>query len=321
MILNSGHSTKFLNDYRDGKIQKGLGLGIELDEYLLFKRKQLNIILGHDNVGKSYWFEWYMLALSSQHDLKWCIWMGENSSGQVMRDLIQMYSGKNYFDLDYKEIRRAEIKIEHWFKFVDNSKLYKPDELLNIFNSIEVDGCFIDPFTGLDRGMTHADNYNFLNNARQFCNQTNKTIYLSTHPTSESGRTTMIYPEKHEWSGHLKAPLKAHIEGGKPFLNRCDDMIVIHRLVKHDGMKFHTMVDVEKIKDRDTGGKQTELNNPILFNYNFGLGFTNLGKDAIKRNNGIVNDFKPQPLSSAMSDFDTPTQTKLKYVKPDDSPF
>lgn len=321
MILNSGHSTKFLNDYRDGKVQKGLGLGIELDDYILFKRKQLNIILGHDNVGKSYWFEWYMLSLSTQHDLKWCIWMGENSSGQVMRDLIQMYSGKNYFDLDYKEIRRYEMKIEHWFKFVDNSKLYKPEELLNIFNSIDVDGCFIDPFTGLDRGMTHADNYNFLNNARQFCNQTNKTIYLSTHPTSESGRTSMIYPAKHPWEGHLKPPLKAHIEGGKPFLNRCDDMIVIHRLVKHEGMKFQTLIDVEKIKDRDTGGKQTELNVPLMFNYNYGLGFTNGGKDAIKRKNGIVNDLVIKPLSSEMSDFDKPIQTELKYVKPDDTPF
>lgn len=323
MILNSGHSTKFLNDYRDGKIQKGLGLNIDLDNYILFKRKQLNIILGHDNVGKSYWFEWYMLALSSQHDLKWCIWMGENSSGQVMRDLIQMYSGRNYFDLEYKEIRRYEMKIEHWFKFVDNSKLYKPEQLLDIFNSIEVDGCFIDPFTGLDRGMTHADNYNFLNNARQFCNQTNKTIYLSTHPTSESGRTSMIYPPKHAWEGHLKPPLKAHIEGGKPFLNRCDDMIVIHRLVKHEGMKFETLIDVEKIKDRDTGGKQTELNVPLMFNYNYGLGFLNNGKDAIKRQNGIEHKIEIKPLSSQMSDFDKPQveQVKINYVKPDDCPF
>ena len=38
MILKEGHSTQFLNDYRDGKIQKGLGLGIELDQYLLFKQ-------------------------------------------------------------------------------------------------------------------------------------------------------------------------------------------------------------------------------------------------------------------------------------------
>jgi hypothetical protein len=285
MILPSGHSNDYLVDYKDGKIQKGLGLGISFDENLLFKRRQLNIILGHDNVGKSYWFEWYMLALSSQHDLKWTVWMGENSAGQVMRDLIQMYSGKHFKDLTYNEIRKYAMKIEYWFTFVSNEKLYKPKELLDIFDSTNADGCFIDPFTGLDRGMTHADNYEFLNTTRQFCNQTNKTVYVSTHPTSESGRTSMLYPDGHMWKGHLRAPMKAHVEGGKPFLNRCDDMIVIHRLVKHQDMKYSTMIDVEKIKDRDTGGQQTALNEPILFEFNNGLGFKLGGIDAIKRAN------------------------------------
>lgn len=283
MILKDGHSSQFLVDYRDGKIKQGLGLDCDLDNYLLFKKKQLNIILGHDNVGKSYWFEWYMLALTTKHGLKWCIWMGENSSGQVMRDLIQMYRGKPYFDLTHKEIKGAEIFIENYFKFIDNSKLYKPDEMLDLFNTVEVDGCFIDPFTGLDRGMTHADNYDFLNKSRQFCNQTGKTVYISTHPNSESGRSGMIYPQDHQWFGHLKPPLKAHIEGGKPFLNRCDDMIVVHRLVKHVDMKYFTMIDVEKIKDKDTGGQQTELNNPVMCNFNRGLGFTIGGVDPIKR--------------------------------------
>jgi hypothetical protein len=283
MILPSGHSNDYLFDYKDGKIQKGLGLGIDFDNYQLFKRRQLNIILGHDNVGKSYWFEWYMLALSSQHDLKWTVWMGENSSGQVMRDLIQMYSGKHFKDLTYGEIRKYSMKMEYWFTFISNEKLYKPNELLDLFNSTNADGCFIDPFTGLDRGMTHADNYDFLNTTRQFCNQTNKTIYVSTHPTSESGRASMVYPDSHVWKGHLRAPMKAHVEGGKPFLNRCDDMIVIHRLVKHDDMKWMTMVDVEKIKDRDTGGQQTQLNQPVLFEFNSGLGFKLGGIDAIKR--------------------------------------
>jgi hypothetical protein len=283
MILEKGHSNQYLIDYKQGKIKKGLGLGIPLDEYLLFKPKQLNIILGHDNVGKSYWFEWYMLALSSKYNLKWCLWMGENSSGQVMRDLIQMYSGIRYEILTESQILEFAEKIEGWFKFVPNHKLWSPKELLEVFRSVECDACFIDPFTGLDRGMQHSDNYEFLNYTRQFCNETGKTIYISTHPNSESGRSGMIYPQEHEWKGHLKPPLKAHIEGGKPFLNRCDDMIVIHRLVKHPSMKYVTMVDVEKIKDRDTGGQQTELNNPEMFDYNSGLGFKQGGVDPIIR--------------------------------------
>jgi len=283
MILNNGHSTEYLNQYKEGKISLGLGIGCALDDYIRFKRRQLNIVLGHDNVGKSYWMEWYFLALATNHGLKFTIWMGENSSGQVMRDLIQMYSGKQFKDLSFKELRAHEKTIEYYFKFVDNSNMYKPKDMLDIIGSTDCDVGFIDPFTGLDRGMQHSDNYEFLNQTRQFCNQLNKTLYISTHPNSESGRSGMLYPQEHKWFGHLKPPLKAHIEGGKPFLNRCDDMLVIHRLVKHPDMKYQTMIDIEKIKDRDTGGQQTELGMPLLFEFNNGLGFKIGGIDPIKR--------------------------------------
>lgn len=316
MILPYGHASHYLTDYREGRIEMGLGIGCQLDDFLRFKRKQLNIILGHDNVGKSYWFLWYMLALSTHHDLKWCIWMGENPSGKVMRDLIQMYTGKQFMDLTHKEIKRAELKIEYWFKFVDNSALYSPTKILDLFSSSNTDACFIDPFTGLDRGMAHSDNYEFMNNARMFCNQLNQTLYFSTHPNSESGRTTMIYPQDHQWFGHLKPPLKGHIEGGKPFLNRCDDMIIIHRLVKHPDMKHFTMVDVEKVKDYDTGGKQTELNVPLMFQYNYGLGFK-IGLD-----DPIVRKEKPKPEQMTLNGFEQSSFDKpSKYIKPEDTPF
>jgi len=311
MILKNGHSTQYLNDFKDGKISLGLGIGNELDNYIRWKRKQLNIVLGHDNVGKSYWMEWYFLSLSSQHDIKHTVWMGENSSGQVMRDLITMYTGKPFSDLTYNEIRRAEIKMEYWFSFVDNNKLYKPNEMLDIFLSTDSDNYFIDPFTGLDRGMSHADNYEFLNTTRQFCNQTNKTIYVSTHPNSESGRSGMIYPDGHKWAGHLKPPLKAHIEGGKPFLNRCDDMITIHRLTKHAEMFMYTLIDVEKIKDKDTGGKQTELGLPIMCDYNFGNGFKIAGVDSIKR---------PQDYKQKQIVIDTDKFSKFEKID-DNLPF
>jgi hypothetical protein len=45
------------------------------------------------------------------------------------------------------------------------------------------------------------------------------------------------------------------------------------------------MVDVEKVKDRDTGGQQTELNNSVMFDFNRGLGFKCSGFDPIKRPN------------------------------------
>lgn len=283
MILNSGHATEYLNAYKDGKIPQGLPIGCLLDDYLRFKKAQSNIILGHDNVGKTDWTIWYMLALSSQHDLKWVVWVGENNPAQVVRKLIQMYSGRPFMDLTHKEIRRYEMKMEYWFTFVDNKKLYTPDDMIDIFSNTKADGCLMDPFTGLDRSMQYADNYSFMNKTRLFCNQTDKTLYIVTHPNTESGRASMIYPQGHDWFGHLMPPMKAHIEGGKPFLNRVDDMIVIHRLTKHMDMKYMTMINVEKVKNNETGGEQTLKDRPVMFNFNHGLGYREGLNDCIKR--------------------------------------
>lgn len=274
MQNSAGKSINYLLDYRNGKIKQGLEIGCNLDKYLRYKPKQLNIILGHDNVGKTYFINWYFLTLAIKHNLKFILWSGENQQGQILRDMIQIYSGQNFMELSEQEIRNYSTYIEQFFEFVDNNKLYKPEELLKIFEESDANACLIDPFTGLDREMSYEGNYRFLNLARQFVNQTGKTIYINTHPNSESGRSGNLYPDGHIFKGHLKPPLKDHIEGGKAFLNRCDDMFVIHRLIKHETHKFLTMVNVEKIKDKDTGGELTALDSPIFCNFNFGLGFT-----------------------------------------------
>ena len=279
-------------DYKNGRIKPGFSIGCELDQYIRFKRSQLCVILGHDNVGKTLFCTWYFLALAVINDLKFCIWSGENQKGQLLRDMIQMYAGKPFKQLSENEIRSYSTQVESMFYFVDNSNLYKPKALLDLFDSVDVDGCIIDPFTALDREMSYAGNYAFLNEARHFCNQTRKTIYINTHPISASGRMGNIYTEG-DWKGHVKPPLKSDIESGKAFLNRCDDMMIIHRLVAHPDMRFYTMVEVAKVKDTETGGKHTQLNMPILADYNFGLGFTVGGIDVLK-------DYRPRIIQNKL---------------------
>lgn len=282
MILNNGHSTQYLNDYLDGKIPTGLTLGCDLDYNYTHKHGQLNIILGHDNVGKTYFMEWYFLALATNHDLKFCLFMDENFHGKVMRDLIQMYAGKKFMDLSYNEVRRYETILENSFKFIDNTKRYTPDELLNIFDKADCNVHLIDPFNGLKTPMSYSSNYDVLNDLKHFT-KNGKTIYINAHPSSASGRRSAVYPDKHDWSGHVMPPLKSDIEGGKAFANKADDFIVIHRLTQHQNLWNYTMIEVVKIKDTDTGGKPTMLNEPIMMDYNFGLGFKVNGKDVIKR--------------------------------------
>lgn len=284
MILPSGHSTKYLNDYLEGKIKMGLGLGCALDEYLVWKPGQLNPILGHDNVGKTYFIEWYFLALATNHGIKSTLFMDENDSHKIMRDLIQMYIGKPFMDLTYKELRRGEMKMEGLFSFVDNKKRYTPTELMETFAKSNTDNYLIDPFNGLKTSMSYKENYEVLNDLKMFCKLNNKTIYINAHPATASGRRQNgVYPAGHNWEGHVMSPVKADIEGGKPFSNKADDFIIIHRLTKHKDMWMMTMVEVDKIKDMDTGGKPTPVNEPVMMDYNFGLGFKIGGIDVIKR--------------------------------------
>lgn len=275
MIQKPGHSTQQLLDYHDGKIKSGLGVGVkELDLHLRFKRGQLNVILGHDNIGKTAWCLWYFLCLSSYHNITWTLYLAENKSWQALRDLIQMYSGKQFKDLTKTEISTYQMIIEQWFQFVDNSKLYTPEDLIKLFEESESDAFFIDPFTALDRQFGYEANYRFLNQVRQFCNLTGKTLYLSSHPISDSGRSGGMYPKGHDWEGYMRPPYKSEIEGGKAFANRVDDFIILHRMTDHEGdMRYKTMLIVSKVKDLETGGRINHPNNPVLFDWNSGLGF------------------------------------------------
>ena len=314
MIHVKGTAMQYLLDYKSGRIKHGLGIGTELDEYLCFKPSQLVIILGHDNVGKSYFINWYFLVLALKYEMKFVIWSGENNHGQILRDMVQMYSGVPFKQLTEKEIMTYSGFIEQYFDFVDNSRLYKPTELVKIFADSGATAGLIDPYTALDRDMTHEGNYRFLNEVRQFANQSGMTIYINTHPNSESGRQGNLYTDG-DWKGHLRPPLKASIEGGKPFLNRCDDMLVIHRLVKHETMKYYTMVDVEKVKDVETGGRNTGLNNPVLCDFNSGLGFHVAGVDALVK-------LRPKriPVPPVQKSFDLKDFTQPKTSN-DDCPF
>jgi len=289
MLEESFNISEYLKDYHSGKILMGKGIGLPLDDFLRFKHSQFTIINGLDNVGKTIWMLWYMLCLSRKHDLKWCIYSGENKTGQLVRQLIQFHTGKRLEQLELKEVFLYEIEISKWFKFVDNSPFYKLDELLDIFSDGNYDGCLIDPFTGLDRGYTHSDNYEFLNKSRQFCKSTGKSLYVNTHVVSEAARRN--YAENHEYAGYPYPPNKSQSEGGQPFGNRADDFITIHRLNGHPLMNYKTQIYVRKIKDTETGGQVSPIDDPIEFDYNKGLGFTLNGQNILNQSSFNPLDF------------------------------
>ena len=264
--------TKYLTDYHDGKILEGYGVRqAKLDKHLRAKASQLTIINGLDNTGKTVWMLWYFLCLSVRHGLKWLIYSGENKSGQLVRQLIQFYTGKHLKNMELREVFHVEQIISQWFVFVDNKPFYKTTELFKIFQDNDCFGCLIDPYTGMNREYTHSANYDFLNESRAFCNSTGKSLYVNTHVVSEAARYT--FPKGHEYEAYPYPPSKSQSEGGQPFGNRTDDFLTIHRLVGHPTRNYYTEVYVRKIKDTETGGKVNAIDDPMLFDFNRGLGF------------------------------------------------
>jgi len=305
MITDQNEINQYLQAYHAGKISKGLDTGLPiLDESLRAKGGQLTIINGLDNVGKTIWILWYFLALSVKHGVKWTIFSGENQAGQLVRQLIQFYTGKYLNQMELKDVFDVEMRIAQWFTFVDNAKFYKSKELFEIIRDSDSFGGLIDPFTGLDRDYTHAANYDFLNEARNFCNQTGKSIYVNTHVVSLAARR--VFAEGHEYAGYHTPPMKSESEGGQPFGNRTDDFLTIHRLVGHPMRNYVTEDYIRKIKDTETGGKVTPIDAPLDFDFNSGLGFTMNGQNILNQTKKSEMDLGDLPLNNTFDDEDSP---------------
>ncbi len=305
MILKEGFADKYLEDYRDGKIKLGLGIDVpSLDHHLRYKQGQFIIINGLDNVGKTAWMLWYFLCLSVKHNLKWCIWSGENKAPQLVRQLIEWRTGQKLKDIPEAKIYAVKAEVLNWFTFIDNTGFYKTQELFSAFKESECDGCLIDPYTGMDREFTHAANYNFLNESRKFVNETGISLYVNTHPNTEAARR--VYPNEHDLAGYPMPPSRSQSEGGQPFANRPDDFITIHRLIGHPTHQYETLIYVRKVKDTETGGTPNGIEDPVSFSYNKGLGFT--CQDFNPLNNVIKNDYQQGPLN-LNTNFDNETYT------------
>jgi hypothetical protein len=65
--------------------------------------------------------------------------------------------------------------------------------------------------------------------------------------------------------GFPAAPNKADTEGGGKFSNRADEFLTIHRYVQHPTEYNVTQVHVRKVKETETGGRPTMLDEPVLF--------------------------------------------------------
>ena len=120
MKVDHRKQDKYLELLRQDKVPQGKGLGIDLDNHLRFKEGKLNMILGHANVGKTYWVLWYLTALSNKYGHKNLIYSAENSIQGLKRNILEL----SFDFIEYEKL----VTIDEFMK--DVQKMGKYDVLM-----------------------------------------------------------------------------------------------------------------------------------------------------------------------------------------------
>ena len=257
---------------REGQRFTGLSTGyVKFDDHFRFKPATFVILNGHDNVGKTFVMIHLAVCANVLHGWKWIFACMENSESRIRQDIIQAKTGKHISRLTQDEFMM-------WYDWsLDNFSILRIDQemtaekLLRSAKKVQQKekshGFFIDPYNALTlpKGKdkffnSHEYHYEVTNSMRNWIKQTGCGIYLSTHAVTEALRN------KHkdgDYQGYPMPPQKADVEGGGKFANRADDFLTIHRYTNHPTEANVTHIHVRKIKDNQTGGRPTIVDDPV----------------------------------------------------------
>lgn len=267
-VATAEETDSYITQIRNGTFEMGKTTGFKkLDEHWVFKKATLVVVNGHDNVGKSV-LMWYLATLSCiLHGWKWIIYSSENKTGGVKKKIIEFYKCKPISSFSESELSSAYQWFDDNFTIIKNTELYTYSDMLQMGRELnqqkQYHGFLIDPYNSLWRETTdtHEYDYKAMTEFRQFISQTGCSIYLNCHAITEALRRK--YPKEHTLAGYPMPPEKADTEGGGKFSNKADDFLTIHRMTQHKDLWMWTEIHVKKIKEMETGGKHTHLEEPV----------------------------------------------------------
>jgi hypothetical protein len=256
---------EYLRAVRDGTLEMGLPTGLNrLNEHWMFKKHHIVWIGGLDNVGKTFivWY-WAMLA-AKLHNWKIVIQSSENGDGQLRNKLMEFYLGKSVKLMDDEELTIARDWVKNHFRIISSKQFHTVEDFLlkcEILydEGFEFDLVVAEPWNAFDipvEGNRYAMTIRYLNLLRVF-KENYSGLWVCDHVATEAAR-------KKDKDGYVMAPGKADIEMGQMKSNKTDDFIMIHRVINHPLKKNQTEIHVNKIKNKETGGKPTDKDEPVI---------------------------------------------------------
>ena len=262
-----------LEDLVAGNIQIGLDTGYKkLDEHFRYKRGNLVIVNGFDNVGKTTMILWLAMIASVRHKWKWMIYTAENSNLSVIRELTMFYCCKPLNETTPEERAEALVFIKAHFKLLSPNDMMDYDllkkRIVKSFSQWKFDGMIIDPYNSLDDSKasnSHQFNYSVLTDIKIWGRVNDVSVWINMHAVTSAARML-------DADGYVQMPNRYATEGGVKSANKADEFLTIHRITNHEDPERRkiTMISVEKIKETITGGKPTIKNQPILLQWGNG---------------------------------------------------
>jgi hypothetical protein len=263
----------YLQSVIDGTLVHGLSTGmVTLDEYFLFKEGNLVMVNGHDNAGKSVVIWWLALVSAMYHGWNWIIFSSENTLGSFMRKMIQFYWGKTLsgnWSMSKEEYLTAKKFVEDHFSLIKSEEdMFNYKDIINMMKKSlkkkKYHAGMIDPYnslkidlSGFSKLSTHEYHYEALSDLKQFGRKTGMGLFINHHAVTEALRA------KDGEKKYPIAPQKADTEGGGKVANKADEFLTIHRITQHPTEWMITELHIRKIKDTDTGGRVTPIDNPV----------------------------------------------------------
>lgn len=311
--------SEYLESLQNGTFQMGLGTGMKrFNNHFRFKRGNLNVINGHDNVGKTIVLVFLMLITAKYYNWKWTVYMAENSKKFFMRKCIEFLTGEHIRGMEHGKIKMWRSFVEDHFFLIDPNGFYSFEEILRMhehqMSKAKIDGLLIDPYNGLKKNFSresarinmHEYDYEVMNIFRGYSKKNDCCIYLNCHAVTSALR-------KIDKDGYLIAPNRADTEGGLKFASKADDFITVHRLTNHPTDWMNTDIHIRKIKEQETGGMPTPKDSPLKLQMMVGgLGFV----DEYGWNPILEKQFDPINISQGRANTEMPNEFSMG-VHPD----
>lgn len=275
--MGMGSDLRYILDYHQGRIELGTSWGApSLDKHWVFKRN-FTVVLGIAGAGKTSLIVYLNLVMAIIKNKKCLIWSSENSSAGLRIQMLNALCGRDIKSVKQEAIEPIYNMLGQYIDLADTTKVTDHYKLMSAIkgraSKSDYLSCIIDPFNSL---LTSDDNGKFksewkytleaITHLRSMQKELDIALYLCVHPATGSTRTK--HPDGHEFEGMPKPLTSADAEMGNLFDNRADDYIIMHRYKYHPIDRAYTRIFVAKIKERLTGGMETDRDEPIMAQFN-----------------------------------------------------